>query len=302
MEEFRRGTLLTNAANISESRCAPVNKWVTQGLFFLLIAGCSAVIAAGFQLLLIPEGLLSGGVSGVAMVVGYIAGWNIGWLYFVLNVPILMWGWHALGRRFVVYSIVCVACTSLFMQVIPTVDMTDEPLLAAVFGGVLVGTGTAVVLRYGGSSGGFDIIASIISRRRDLPVGILIFILNAAVVIALLFYNRDWDAALYSMLSIFVTGKVIDAVHTPHRKVTAFIVTNRTEELAARLLRIPRGATILKTRGAFTSAERDMLMTVTTRYELAELRRMVRDLDPKAFVNVVQTVDVIGEFRKRPDR
>ncbi|WP_027094377.1 YitT family protein [Cohnella thermotolerans] len=279
-----------------------MNKWVSLCLYSLLMAASSAVIACGFQLFLIPEGLLSGGISGVAMVAGYITGWNIGWLYFALNVPILLWGLKVLGRRFIVYSIVSVASTSLSMQVIPVLDLTDEPLLAAVFGGVLVGTGTAVALRYGGSSGGFDIIASIISRYRDLPVGILIFFLNSAVVIALIFYNRNWDPALYSMLSIFVTGKVIDAVHTPHRKVTAFIVTNRTEELAARLLQMPRGVTILKTRGGFTSAERDMLMTVTTRYELAELRKLVRTLDPKAFVNIVQTVDVIGEFRGRSAR
>lgn len=279
-----------------------MNKWLSFVLGALVMAAGSAVIACGFQLLLIPLGFLSGGVSGVAMVVGYITGWNIGWLYFALNIPILIWGWQVLGRRFILYSLVSVACTSLFMQIIPVSGLTQEPLLAAAFGGVLVGAGTAITLRYGGSSGGFDIVASIISRYRDLPVGIIIVILNAAVVVSLIFYNQDWDAALYSMLSIFITGRVIDAVHTPHRKVTAFIVTNQTDELASRLLQIPRGVTIVKTRGAFTRAERDMLMTVTTRYELAELRKMVRELDPTAFVNVVETVDVIGEFRGRRKR
>lgn len=279
-----------------------MNKWLSLTLNLLVMAAGSAVIACGFQLFLIPLGLLSGGVSGVAMVIGYISGWNIGWLYFALNIPILIWGWQILGRRFIGYSLVSVVCTSLFMQIIPAIHLTEEPLLAAAFGGVLVGTGTAVTLRFGGSSGGFDIVASIISRYRDLPVGILIVGLNAAVVVSLIFYNHNWDAALYSMLSIFVTGRVIDAVHTPHRKVTAFIVTNQTDELVARLLQIPRGVTILKTRGAFTRMEKDMLMTVTTRYELAELRRLIRELDPKAFVNVVETVDVFGEFRGRRNR
>ncbi|MBB6633994.1 YitT family protein [Cohnella thailandensis] len=264
------------------------------------MAVSAAAIAAGFRLLIIPEGLLSGGLSGVAIIVGYVTDWNIGILYFVLNVPVLMWGLTILGRRFILLSVLNVVFTTLFMQIIPLGDMTDERLISSVFGGVLVGAGTAIALRYGGSSGGFDIIASIISRKRDLPVGILIFILNTAVVLALGLYKRDWDAAFYSMLSIFVTGKVIDAVHTPHRKVTAFIVTNRTAELAGRLLEIPRGVTILRTKGAYTSEEKDMLMTVTTRYELAELRKLIRDVDPRAFVNVVQTIDVIGEFRKKP--
>lgn len=302
MAAFARGTLTGALLNTKAKEVGSLSKWASIALYTLLMAICSGLIACGFQLFLIPLGLLSGGVSGVAMVIGYVTGLNIGWLYFALNIPILIWGYLALGRRFIYYSIVSVVCVSLAMQLIPASMLTDEPLLASVFGGVLVGTGTAVMLRYGGSSGGFDIVASIISRYRDLPVGILIFILNALVVLSLIFYNRNWDAALYSMLSIFVTGRVIDAVHTPHRKVTAFIVTNRTDELAARLLQIPRGVTIIKTRGAFTSAERDMLMTVTTRYELAELRKMIRSLDPKAFVNVVQTVDVIGEFRGRRSR
>jgi len=264
----------------------------------VMVAG-AAVISAGFRLLLIPQEMLSGGISGVAMIVGYITGLNIGWLYLAFNVPVLLWGWRALGRRFVLLSLVSVFAVSLFMQLIPERSLSGDPLLSAVFGGALVGAGTAISLRYGGSTGGFDIIASIISRYRSMPVGIVIFALNAAVVAALGIYSRNVDVSLYSMLSIFVTGKVIDAVHTPHRKVTAFIVTNRTQELAERLLSLPRGVTILKTKGAFTSAERDLLMTVTTRYELAELRKLVRDTDPKAFVNVVQTIDVIGEFRQR---
>jgi Uncharacterized conserved protein len=277
-----------------------MNKRMSLIFGIVAMAVSAAAIAAGFRLLIIPEGLLSGGLSGVAIIVGYVTDWNIGILYFVLNVPVLMWGLNILGRRFILLSVLNVVFTTLFMQVIPLGDMTDERLISSVFGGVLVGAGTAIALRYGGSSGGFDIIASIISRKRDLPVGILIFILNTAVVLALGLYKRDWDAAFYSMLSIFVTGKVIDAVHTPHRKVTAFIVTNRTAELAGRLLEIPRGVTILRTKGAYTSEEKDMLMTVTTRYELAELRKLIRDVDPRAFVNVVQTIDVIGEFRKKP--
>ena len=214
------------------------------GPVFLMILSAAAV-GFGFQMLLIPEKLLSSGVSGVAMVVGYLTGWNIGWLYFALNAPILFWGYRVLGRRFIGLSIVTVAATSFFLQVIPLVELTDDRLLAAVFGGVLVGLGTPVSLRYGGSTGGFDIIASVISRYRNLPVGILIVALNTIVVAALGFLKDDWNAALYSMLSIYLTGKVIDAVHTPHHKVTAFIVTNRTQELASRLLGMPRGVTII---------------------------------------------------------
>lgn len=265
--------------------------------YIVMVLG-GAITAVGFNLLLIPANLLSGGISGIAMIIGYLSSWNIAWLYFVLNVPILYWGYRMLGQRFILLSIANVLSTSLFLQLIPVRSWIDDPLLAAVFGGAVVGIGTAISLRYGGSTGGIDIVATIISRSRDTAVGLLIIILNTGIAALLGLLNRDWNAALYSMLSIYLTGKVIDIVHTPHRKVTAFIVTNRAQELAARLLSLPRGVTILKTHGAFTSEEKDLLMTVTTRIELAELRKIVRVVDPQAFVNVVQTVDVIGEFRR----
>lgn len=268
------------------------------GPVFLMIIS-AAVVACGFQLLLIPEKLLSSGTSGVAMVIGYVSGWSISWLYFALNVPILLWGYRILGKRFIILSMVTVLSTAFFLQVIPRIELTDDRLLAAVFGGVLVGIGASISLKYGGSSGGFDIIASIISRYRDLPIGILTVLLNTLVVAALGLLQNDWNAALYSMLSIYLTGRLIDVVYTPHHKITLFIVTNNTQELASRLLQLPRGVTIIKTRGAFTSEERDMLMTVTTRYELAELRKMINEVDSRAFVNIIQTIDVIGEFRRR---
>jgi len=268
------------------------------GLLLLMFAS-GAAIAGGIQWFLLPENLSSGGLSGLAILIGYWTGYKVGLFYFALNVPILVWGWLALGRRFILLSMATVVSASVFMQILPAADLTAEPLLASIFGGVLIGAGTAIALRYGGSSGGFDIVATIISRRRDLPIGLLIFLLNLGVVAGLGFMKRNWDAALYSMLSMYLTGKVIDMIHTPHRKVTAFIVTNQTEKIAARLLHMPRGVTIMKTRGAFTNQTHDLLMTVATRYELAELRKAVREADPKAFVNIVQTVDVIGEFRRK---
>lgn len=276
-----------------------LNKLAGTSPFVVMILG-GAVAAAGFNLLLIPVNLLSSGVSGISMIIGYASGLNIAWVYFVLNAPILYWGLRVLGKRFVMLSIVNVLSTTLFLQLIPVHPWADERVLSAVFGGVIVGIGSAACLRYGGSTGGIDIVASIISSSRELPIGLLVIIFNTAIVAGLGFLLQDWNAALYSMLSIYLTGKVIDVVHTPHRKVTAFIVTGHPQEIAARLLSLPRGVTILRTRGAFTQEEKEMLMTVTTRFELAELRKMVRSIDPRAFVNVVQTIDVIGEFRRQP--
>lgn len=255
------------------------------------------LIAAGFNLFLIPHQLLSGGLSGISMMVGYFTGWNIGLLYFLINLPVLIWGWIVIGRRFIVLSIVSVLVTTGFLQFIPESSINSDPIIGAVFGGGLLGLGSGLSLRAGGSSGGFDIIGSIMTRRRDYPLGMILFTLNSAVVLALGFF-LNWDLALCSMLSIFIAGMVVDTIHIRHIKVTAFIVTSRRKEITDRLLAIPRGVTVIKTEGAYSQSQHEMLMTVTTRYELAELRKIIKESDPKAFVNIVETVEVIGEFRK----
>ncbi|XEC96488.1 YitT family protein [Paenibacillus tarimensis] len=264
----------------------------------LLILLGALLVALGFNMLLIPQGLLSGGVSGISMMIGYATGLNIGWLYFAVNFPILVWGLVSLGRRFVFWSIVSVVATTLFMQLIPVRQLAFDPVLSAVFGGVIVGFGSGLTLRQGGSSGGFDVIASVVTLRRDLPVGMIIFVLNGIVIVVLGLLIQDWDAALYSMLSIFATGKVVDMIHIRHTKVTAFIITKETDRMVKKLLERPRGVTVIQTRGAFSSEQRDMLMTVTTRYELAELRKTIKSLDPRAFVNIVETAGIIGDFRQ----
>ncbi|MCA0754661.1 YitT family protein [Paenibacillus sp. N4] len=259
------------------------------------------LVAAGFNLFLIPHQLLAGGISGISMIIGYITGGNIGWLYLILNIPVLIWGWFAVGHRFIYWSIFSVLASTLFLQFIPVRKIAEDVLLGSVFGGIIIGFGSGLLLRYGGSSGGFDIIASIVTRKRDLPVGMIIFILNGVVIAALVMFTKNWDSALYSLLSIFSAGKVVDLIHVRHHKLTAFIITTKTEELLSKLLTHPRGITIVKTRGAYSSAERDMLMTVRTKYELAELGKTIKAIDPHAFINIVETVGVIGDFSKPKD-
>ncbi len=264
----------------------------------LAMTFASLFIAFGFNMMLVPHRLLSGGVSGIAQMIGYAANLNISLLYFSLNFPILIWGWFALGRQFVIWSVYSVAAATLAMQFIPVRAIAFDPLLGAVFGGVIFGAGSGLALRFGGSSGGFDIIASILTRRRDIPIGVLLLVLNGTVIAALGLTTSDWDVAMYSMLSIFTAGKVIDVLHIRHVKVTVFIITSQSEKLLEKLLKLPRGVTIIKTRGAYSQADNEMLMTVTTRYELAALRKTIRSLDKNAFVNIVETVGVMGQFRR----
>jgi uncharacterized membrane-anchored protein YitT (DUF2179 family) len=264
---------------------------------YLVIILGAALVAAGFNLFLISHELLSGGISGISMLIGYYTGGNIGLVYFLLNLPLIIWGYFILGSRFIFMSIVSVMFTTWFMQIIPTNHITEDEILGAVFGGVLIGIGSGISMRVGGSTGGMDIIGSILTRSRDFPLGTSLFALNGVVILAL-GYVKTWDLALYSMLSIYITGKVIDLIHIKHVKVTAMIVTNQTDLLLDKLMKLHRGVTVIKTRGGYTHMEKEMLMTVTTRYELADLKKIIKETDPKAFVNIVETVGVWGEFRR----
>ncbi len=266
----------------------------------VILLGAS-MIAAGFNLFLVPLHLLSGGVSGLAMLTAYFSPLSISTMYLAYNVPLLIAGLFLLGRRFIGLSILSVAATTWFIALIPTPDklLSSDTLLAAVFGGVLVGIGSGISFRVGGSSGGFDIIGSIVTRFRDFPVGNVIVGLNGIVILAMGYLEGNWDLALASMVSIYISGKVVDLIHISHIKVTLFIITDKTEAMLERLLSLPRGVTLMKTEGAFSHKEKDMLMTVTTRYELAELREIIKQTDPTAFVNIVETVGVMGSFRRR---
>ncbi|QGQ97451.1 YitT family protein [Paenibacillus psychroresistens] len=260
----------------------------------------AAFIAVSFNLFLIPHQLLSGGLSGVAMIVGYFTNWNIGLIYFISNLPVLVWGIIAIGRKFIILSVISVIFTVWFMQIIPvdSISFKFDQTISAVFGGVLLGIGSGITLRIGGSSGGFDIIGSILTRKHDFPLGSFLLALNSIVVFALGYFKEDWNLALYSMLSMFIVSRVMDTIHIRHLKVTAFIITEQKELITKRLLNLPRGVTLIKTAGAYSNQEKDMLMTVITRYELAEFKAIIKECDPKAFVNIVETTTVIGEFRK----
>jgi uncharacterized membrane-anchored protein YitT (DUF2179 family) len=265
---------------------------------FLITAIGSALIAASFNWFLIPHQMLSGGLSGISMIIGYFTGMDIALLFLIGNLPILIWGLKSIGRRFILLSVASVGLTTWFMKLIPEQPLGNDLLVAAVTGGVLVGIGTGISMRAGGSTGGFDIIGSILTRSRDFPLGTFLFGINGVVILALGYYKNNWDLAIYSMLSIFITGKIIDTIYIRHLKVTVFIVTNKKELLLEKMMHLHRGVTVISTEGGYTHRPQHMLMTVTSRYELRDLQSLLSKWDPEAFVNIVETIGVQGLFRR----
>lgn len=256
------------------------------------------LVASGMQLFLIPHQLLSGGVAGVASIIGYLTDPKyISIIYFVINLPVLIWGFIAVGKRYIFLSMLSVVATTWFMTIIPAVKLTNDPILASIFGGVIIAGGVGFSLRAGGSSGGFDILGSIITRKRDIPIGNVLFVMDGLVILSLGFF-KSWDSALYAMLCIFVKSRIVDMIHIRHVKLTCFIVTKERDKMLDRLRQLPHGITVVNAEGGYSHEGNTMLMTVTTRYELAELRKTILEVDRSSFVNVLETVEILGRFKR----
>ena len=267
-------------------------------LRMVIIVLSSILIAFAWNVFLLPHKILSSGVSGIAMIISLLTPINTGVINFALNLPLLLLGYMKLGKKFITNTILSVVVTSVALWLIPVEPISSDPIMSSLFGGVLAGIGTGFIFRSSGSTGGLDIIVFLLTRKKEFSLGTLTFTLNAVIVFVSGFLF-DWDTALYTMLSIFATGKVIDMIHTKHLKVTLMIITSKGEEIRKSLIsRLVRGITIVDGEGAYTREKRKVLFMIISRYQLVEVKRVIMENDPKAFVNIMETVEVMGYFHR----
>ncbi|GKU81752.1 YitT family protein [Niallia sp. NCCP-28] len=254
--------------------------------------------AIGMNCFLIPANVYASGFAGVAQLIANWTPLSTGILLFLLNVPVAVLGWLKVGKSFTLYSFLSVAFMSLFLEIIPVNAYSNDILLNAVFGGVISAVGVGFTLKWGASTGGMDIVAMILSRVQDKPVGTYFFTLNSIIIVTA-GYLYGWEKALYTLVTLYAATRVIDAIHTRHQKLTVMIVTKKSDELKCAIHeKLVRGITMIPARGAFSNEERDMMMIVITRYELFDLERIIKEVDPNAFTNIVQTTAIFGFFRK----
>ncbi|RWZ55175.1 YitT family protein [Halobacillus fulvus] len=261
--------------------------------------------AISLNLFLIEANVYASGFTGIAQLMTSvfndflgIPGVSTGLILFILNIPVAILGWLKVGKGFTVYSAISVAFTTLFLELIPIMQLSEDIILNAVFGGVLGGVGVGITLKWGASTGGLDIIAMILSRMKDRPIGTYFLFINGAII-AIAGFLYEPENALYTLLTLYVTTRVIDAIHTRHEKLTAMIITSKAPELERAIhAQMVRGITTLPARGAFTQEDKNMLVMVITRYELYDLQHIISEVDPNAFTNIVQTTGIFGFFRK----
>ncbi|WKB35067.1 YitT family protein [Terrilactibacillus sp. S3-3] len=244
--------------------------------------------ALALNLFLIPAKVLSSGFTGIAQLAATLLHntpfhISTGILLLVLNIPVACLGWLKVGHRFTFYSILSVAMTTFFLALIPIHPLTQDILLNAVFGGAVQSIGVGLTLKFGGSTGGMDIIAMIMSRVKDRPIGAYLFSLNGLIVLSAGFFF-SWRRALYTLLTLYVSSRVIDAIHTRHEKLTAMIVTNKGKAVQQAIYqKLVRGITRLPAKGGYTDQDKEVLMIVITRYELIFFKKNHSEHRPRSF-------------------
>lgn len=262
------------------------------------------IFSFSMNFFLIPAGVYSSGFSGLSQLLSRLFNEylnitiSVGVWLFLLNIPVTILGWRKVGKFFTLYSFLSVIVSSFFLNIIPIQKLSDDILLNAVFGGVIGAIGIGMTLREGASTGGMDIIAVYLSRVIEGSVGKFTMILNSFIILSAGFLF-GWEKSLYTLVVLFSSSKVIDLIHTQSQKLTAMIVTENSYNLKKAILsRLTRGVTIVPAHGAYSESGKDMLITVISRYELYELRKIIQEVDSKAFTNILQTDSVIGLFRK----
>jgi uncharacterized membrane-anchored protein YitT (DUF2179 family) len=266
----------------------------------LVLVGC-AIMGLAYALFLIPHHFVPGGVSGIAMIVNYFAGLPVGALIMVLNIPIFLLGLKTMGKRYVLNSLAGMVISSVFIdlfhEVLRLPSATTNPVLASIYGGVMLGVGLGIVFRGRASTGGSDIIGLVVSKYTGMTLGFGIMVTDFVVISASGLALHSLEAPLYGYIVLFLSTKVIDMILEGWSYSKLVIITsNRIEEIADFILRgLDRSGTALRSRSLYLNREGEIILTVIHRKQLSDLRTFIKKTDPEAFVIINDTYDVLGK-------
>ena len=263
--------------------------------YIMLFIG-SIIAASGLEFFLVPNQIIDGGVVGISILLSHLTGVSISIYIVVLNLPFLYLGYMQIGKTFCLSTLFSVVSLSYWVAYFhPIPELTHDFFLAATFGGVLVGIGVGLIIRYGGSLDGTEIVAIILDRKSGFSVGEIVMFFNVFILgsAGLVF---GWDKAMYSLVAYFVAFKVIDlTIEGLDESKGVMIVSDNADNIAEVLLaRLGRGVTILHGQGGYSQEPKKVLYSVITRLEIAKLKAIIDEIDPAAFVTIQDVHDVIG--------
>jgi uncharacterized membrane-anchored protein YitT (DUF2179 family) len=266
----------------------------------------SAVMALAYSLFLLPHHIVPGGAGGFAMILNHFFATPVGLTILVINIPLFVVGIKTLGRTYGAKSILGIAVSSLlidgFTYVLRLGPATDNRILAAIFGGIMLGAGLGLVFRGGGSTGGSDIIGQVLNRYTNFSTGTAILVVDFVVITAAGLCFGEFELALYGYLNLYLQTRAIDLVLEGLSYTRALFIVSDSADAIARAIttEMNRGATVMSATGAYSQENRGMVFSVMAKREVARAREIVREVDPRAFVTITDVYEVLGEgFRPR---
>ncbi|WP_027417515.1 YitT family protein [Aneurinibacillus terranovensis] len=258
----------------------------------------SAIMGFGINYFNIANRLSEGGITGITLLLKYIFNWDPGVTNLILNIPLLILGWRTLGRQSLVYTIIGTLSVSFFLSLFGSFrhPIPNDTLLAALYAGVTVGVGLGIVFRFGGTTGGSDIIARLFNKYFGWGIGRTMFMFDF-VVIGISLYYLNLNLAMYTLVAVFLAARVIDFVQEgAYAGKAIMIISEHAVEISQKIMEeMGRGATLLKGRGGYTGIDKEVLYCVVSRNEIVRLKNMVHETDPYAFIIINDVHEVFGE-------
>lgn len=271
-------------------------KIIVEGLY--IIVGC-ALMAMGTSLFLLPNQLSSGGFAGISTIIYYLFGLPLGTTMLILNIPLFIMAIIRVGKEVAIKGILGTIILSAFIDIFERYNpLTQDRFLACIYGGILVGLGTAIVLKANASTGGTDLLSYIIrSFKPNYRAGNLIVIVDTAIVLLNVIFFREVEIGLYSAIAIYLNGKMIDIVFEGiYFTKTMFIVSNHYKEIAQEIgEKLDRGSTAVYAKGMYTKEKRMMLWCVASRGEVAKIKQIAQEIDPRAFIVISSAREAWGK-------
>ncbi len=271
-------------------------KIIVEGLY--IIVGC-ALMAMGTSLFLLPNQLSSGGFAGISTIIYYLFGLPLGTTMLILNIPLFIMAIIRVGKEVAIKGILGTIILSAFIDIFERFNpLTQDRFLACIYGGILVGLGTAIVLKANASTGGTDLLSYIIrSFKPNYRAGNLIVIVDTAIVLLNVIFFREVEIGLYSAIAIYLNGKMIDIVFEGiYFTKTMFIVSNHYKEIAQEIgEKLDRGSTAVYAKGMYTKEKRMMLWCVASRGEVAKIKQIAQEIDPRAFIVISSAREAWGK-------
>ena len=270
-------------------------------LSLILITIGAVMSAVALELILIPNSMIDGGMNGISIILNTLFGGSLGIIIFIVNLPFLILGYKQLGKKFVFKAGYGMILFSILLEVFHNyTPIIDDALLATVYGGILLGVGCGLIIKEGGCLDGTEIVAILINRKKSLSVGQVVFCFNIVIYGAAIFVFGA-ERALYSLLTYFVSYKVIDMVSDGLNSAkAAFIITDDGSEIASAILkRLGRTVTVLSGEGIISHGDKRVLYTVITRFEVSILKDILNEVDDSSFVTVFDVSEIIGNHIKK---